>query len=89
MEQEKFRILSQFLEDHSTQVGGRVALRLSADEEQTLRKLAAGEVPKKSIEDLLPLLRDNSKAVTFLADQIKSRRKERSPAGDPNPSGIS
>jgi len=74
MDEEEFRIVSSFLADHASQVEGRGTVRLSTDDEQTLCKLAAGELDKKTIEDLLPLLRDNSAAIAFLADQIKSRR---------------
>ena len=85
MDEEEFRIVSGFLADHVSQVEGRGAVRLSTDDEQTLCKLAAGELDKKTIEDLLPLLRDNSMAIAFLADQIKSRRAVSRPSANSAP----
>ena len=80
MEQQEFSVLDRFLADHAAEVEGRELLRLSADEEQLVIKLARGELDLDSIEQLMALLQSKANALTFLAEQIKSRRRSRDEA---------
>ena len=80
MEPQEFSVLDRFLAEHAAEVEGRELLRLSADEEQQLSKLAKGELNLGLTEELVLLLQNNADALAFLAEQIKSRRRSHNEA---------
>jgi hypothetical protein len=74
----EFNILWNFFERHSPEVEARGSEELMAEEKAALTRLASGQSNLAEREKLIPLLKSNKHALTFLAEQIKSVRPGRS-----------
>jgi hypothetical protein len=74
----QFKILWKFLAKHSPEVEARGNEELLPEQKAALALLASGKCDRAAREKLIPLLKCNKHALTFLAEQIKLIRPERS-----------
>lgn len=66
-QEEDFRILAEFMERFAIPAEGHARENLTAEQEDLLRRLAAGELDAESRAALIPLLARNEIAMEFLA----------------------
>jgi hypothetical protein len=71
---EQFKILWEFFAKHSAEVGARGSDELSPEQKATLAQLASGKADTAVRVKLIPLLRSNRNALTYLGEQIKLMR---------------
>jgi hypothetical protein len=81
---EEFKIVWEFFARHATQVEARGSEELLPEQKIALAALASGKADNQARTNLIPLLRSNRNALSFLADQIKvarpgTTRKQSSP----------
>jgi hypothetical protein len=74
----QFKILWEFFAKHSPEVEARGNLELIPEQKAALALLASGKCDRAAREKLIPLLKSNKHALTFLAEQIKLNRPARS-----------
>jgi hypothetical protein len=74
----QFKILWQFFARHSPEVEARANKELLPEQKAALALLASGKCDRAAREKLIPLLKSNKHALTFLAEQIKLNRPVRS-----------
>jgi hypothetical protein len=70
----EFKILWNFFEKHSPEVEARGSGGLLPEKKAALARLASGQSDRAEREELIPFLKSNRYALTFLAEQIKSLR---------------
>jgi hypothetical protein len=74
----QFKILWKFFAEHSPEVEARGSEELLLEQKAALTLLASGKSDPVVREKLIPLLKGNKHALTFLAEQIKLSRPGRS-----------
>ena len=74
----QFKILWNFFEKHSPEVEARGSEELLPEQKAALARLASGQSDPAEREKLIPFLKSNKYALTFLAEQIKLSRPGRS-----------
>jgi len=74
----QFKILWKFFAKHSPEVEARGSDELLPEQKSALAELATGQSDRAAREKLIPFLKSNKHALTFLADQIKLSRPGRS-----------
>jgi hypothetical protein len=74
----EFKILWGFFANHLPEVEARGSEELLPEEKDALVLLASGKSNRAEREKLIPFLRSNKRALTFLAEQIKLSRPARS-----------
>jgi hypothetical protein len=67
----EFKILWKFFANHFPEVEARGSEELLPEEKDALMLLASGKSNRAERVKLVPLLRSNKHALTFLAEQIK------------------
>jgi hypothetical protein len=74
----QFKILWKFFAKHSPEVEARGSEELLPEQKAALTLLASGKSDRAAREKLIPFLKSNKHALTFLAEQIKLSRPSRS-----------
>jgi hypothetical protein len=70
----QFKILWKFFAKHFPEVEARENNELSPEQKAALAALASGKCGRAAREKLIPFLKSNKDALTFLAEQIKLSR---------------
>jgi hypothetical protein len=68
---EQFKILWKFFVNHGAEIGARSSDELLPDQKVALTLMASGKIGSDERSKLIPLLRSNRRALTFLSEQIK------------------
>jgi hypothetical protein len=71
---QQFKILWKFFAKHYPEVAARGTEELLPEQKAALAQLASGTCDRAAREKLIPLLKSNRHALTFLAKQIKLSR---------------
>jgi hypothetical protein len=74
----QFTILWKFFRNHLPEVEARGSEELLPEEKDALVLLASGKSDREARQKLIPILKSNKHALTFLAEQIKLSRPARS-----------
>jgi hypothetical protein len=74
----QFQILWKFFVKHFPEVEARGSEELLPEQKTALTRLACGQCDRAEREKLIPFLKSNKNALTFLAEQIKLSRPSRS-----------
>jgi hypothetical protein len=81
-ESEQFKVLWGFFTSYGTEVEARGSEELLPEQKAALVQLACGKADNATRDGLIPLLRSNRNALSFLGEQIKLKR----PSAVPRPS---